>query len=606
MAGRNPPAAARRGARGSSLPARDEADRHSSRLAGRSNTPIMQNHSILALFCSLRRIAFGLVLANALPAQPPTPASKLPITEVTVFKDGHSFVVRRGRAAVDARGHAVLEELPQPLMGTLWPFAAGGARLAAVVAGKRVEPTRRPAVGVRALIEANVGAEVIVNDNGERYAARIEAIPRGPATRTEPSQPGEIVLLRTADGVRVARIDQIRQLTFRGDYEATEAVEEVRGRLELRLDWDGAPAAEAEVGMAYVQKGLRWIPSYRVELGDDGKARVALQATLVNELADLEDATANLVIGVPQFRFADTLDPMALQETAAALSSHFRQDSQTAYAFSNAIMTQQPSTVQRAAAAEDTTSLATDSAAEDLFVFTVDGVTLREGERMVVPLTSFEIPYRDVYRLDVPITPPPQVWQQLDQRRLSNLVALQHAPKAMHAVRLHNTSAAPLTTAPALLLGADGRVLAQSMMTYTPIGGRSDLTITTAVNIAVAKHEGETKRTAREKRFADHDYLRIDVHGRLVLTSHSSEPVTVEVRRHVLGYADRASGDGAISARHVFETPPGETGAASWWRGYPWPWWWHHVNGIARIDWDVELQPGAQVELDYDFHYYWY
>src|SRR5207247_6208597 len=107
------------------------------------------------------------------------------------------------------------------------------------------------------------------------------------------------------------------------------------------LDWGNAAREKtARVGMMYVQKGIRWIPGYKVELDGKGHATLRLQATLVNELMDLEDVTAHLVIGVPSFAFKETPDPIALQRSFAQLSRYFQQESQTAYAFGNAILSQ--------------------------------------------------------------------------------------------------------------------------------------------------------------------------------------------------------------------------------------------------------------------------
>src|ERR1019366_4009215 len=125
------------------------------------------------------------------------------------------------------------------------------------------------------------------------------------------------------------------------------ANEEFRSLLTLKLDWAKAkPAKAANVGLFYLQKGVRWIPGYKVEIDGDGKAAVKLQATLVNELADLEDVSVNLVIGVPTFAFKDTIDPIALQQNLAQLSQYFQtdtggQNSPLAANFSNAIMSQQ-------------------------------------------------------------------------------------------------------------------------------------------------------------------------------------------------------------------------------------------------------------------------
>ncbi|HOA72526.1 MAG TPA: hypothetical protein PL151_01535 [Phycisphaerae bacterium] len=54
--------------------------------------------------------------AQATPMQPAStqaesnPLDPLPIREVTVFKDGHAFVLREGRVTVDESGRAVLDD----------------------------------------------------------------------------------------------------------------------------------------------------------------------------------------------------------------------------------------------------------------------------------------------------------------------------------------------------------------------------------------------------------------------------------------------------------------------------------------------------------------
>ena len=80
------------------------------------------------------------------------------------------------------------------------------------------------------------------------------------------------------------------------------------------------------MGLLYLQKGIRWIPAYKFVIDGKGGVTVQLEATLINELADLDDVTANLVVGVPTFAFADTADPIGLGQTVAQLSPLFRRD----------------------------------------------------------------------------------------------------------------------------------------------------------------------------------------------------------------------------------------------------------------------------------------
>ena len=104
--------------------------------------------------------------------------------------------------------------------------------------------------------------------------------------------------------------------------------------------------------------------------------------------------------------------------------------------------------------------------------------------------------------------------------------------------------------------------------------------------------------------------MRVDLTGTVRLTNRRAKAVTVEVVRHVLGYADSADQDGKVEMNNVFESgdylPAGDTeGYPYWWGWYGWPWWWHQVNSVGRITWKLELPPGKPVEVNYAWHYYW-
>src|SRR5687767_11765040 len=114
----------------------------------------------------MSKIAFSLLFAVALSrAAEPSPAvfAKLPVREVTVFKDGHAFVAHQGVLPTDASGNVVMDYLPAPVIGTFWPYAKD-AKLAGVVAGRRLVKTERTALAIRELLEANVGATVEIID----------------------------------------------------------------------------------------------------------------------------------------------------------------------------------------------------------------------------------------------------------------------------------------------------------------------------------------------------------------------------------------------------------------------------------------------------------
>ncbi|HTE17699.1 MAG TPA: hypothetical protein VK689_04870, partial [Armatimonadota bacterium] len=309
---------------------------------------------MIARFALAAALSLAVALpAAAAPAPPASALARLPVREVTVFKDGHAFVLHQGQMPVDGAGNVVMDYLPTPVLGTFWPYSADkDTPLSSVVASVRRLRVERTALTLRELLEANVGvAAVITEVGGLKYDAVIAGFPQRDGEELEATSPpnagemlpqkGGVVLLRTARGVKVVPIERIIDVTFKEKHNTRVADEEFRSLLTLKMDWAGRPAKKtAPVGMMYLQRGVRWIPSYKVTIDGAGNAVVKLQATLINELTDLQDVTANLVVGVPTFQFADTPDPVGLQQAVAQLGRYFQPNSPTALGLSNSIMSQ--------------------------------------------------------------------------------------------------------------------------------------------------------------------------------------------------------------------------------------------------------------------------
>lgn len=585
--------------------------------------------------CQLIVIVLVFALVSIVRADPPTPLkalAKMPVKEITVFKDGHAFMLHSGKMPTDDKGQVALDHLPMPVIGTFWPYSADkNVKLTGVTASQRKVLIERTAIYQRDFIEANIGAAVVITEmpaDGARetpaltYEATIAGVPAQSGEELEATSPpnsgeklpvkGNVVLMKTAAGTRVVNFDRILNITFKGDHKPVVSQQEFRNLLTLKLAWpDNNPAMEAEVGLIYLQKGVRWIPSYKVTLNGDDTATVSLQGTILNELTDMEDVTAHLVVGVPSFMFKDTIDPMALQQTVAQLSRYFQPDAATGQQFSNAIMTQSARMGERrdpgeaVAPADLGPELAGTNKSEDLFMFSVKHISLKKGQRMVVPIAETIVPVKSVYTLDVPVAPPVDVRTNMDPGRAGELHRLLHSPKVIHKARLTNKGEHPFTTAPAMIVKGD-RILGQGMMTYTAVGGETDLEITTAVDVQVKKAEKESKRTPNAVTLRGETYDRVDLEGKLTLVNFGKQAIEVKVVRHVLGAADSAGAGGKTEAVNLVEDWSTATGALpQWWGSYSWPGWWSRLNGIGRVTWDVKLEPGKSAELDYTWHYFW-
>ena len=550
--------------------------------------------------------------------------ANMPVKEITIFKDGHAFVLHEGKMPTGTDGNVTIDYLPRPIIGTFWAYSASAnAKLTGVVSEKRIVPVKRTALTIPELIEGNIGAKVRITEAGlAPYETTIVGIPTrsteelsiaGPPGSPEKlPQRGDIVLLKFEGGVKAVPISRIQEVTFLDEPRLQLAGEQFRDTMTLKLNWGRRkPEQDVEVGMVYVQRGIRWIPSYRIDIDGRGNAAVKLQATIINELADVENVKAHLVIGVPKFAFENTPDPISLQQTVAQLSRHFRPDSQSAYAFSNMIMTQAEMPVRRADVPDSSGTLdlgpevAGSGKNEDLYIFTLEHVTLKKGQRMVVPVAEYELKYQDVFVLDLPFGPPPEVRHNLNSQQQAQLAQLYHSPKVMHKIRLANNADCPLTTAPAMIL-RQGRIIAQGMTTYTAIGASSDLELTAAVDIAVEKLDKETERIPDAVKWDGYSYARSNLIGTITLTNRRSDTVSLEIRRSILGQIDSASYEGSIE--HLGRHEGGWMEPASrpfWWGWYNWPYWWYHFNAVGRVSWECELEPGKSIELEYQWHYFW-
>ncbi|MGE4159629.1 MAG: hypothetical protein AB7F75_11110 [Planctomycetota bacterium] len=558
----------------------------------------------------------------------------LPVREVTMFKDGHAYVVQEGeRSVVD--GRIVLDDLPSAILGTFWPYARqDGLTLESVSSGRLRLNVERTALEIHEFILANPGAEVIITEGPsggsaqprppfagtligipERTIEELELTNPTPGMGGDPEplpQRSRYVKVRTQEGVRLIPMDRIEQITFKNDPVVKLTREEYRTQMTYRLQ--GAESGgTARVGHASLQRGLRWIPSYKLVLDGKGKARAQLRATLSNDLADLSDVKVNLVVGIPHFAFEGIIDPIArqqvLQENFRQVSGYMNNSSQLLnYAGNNRLMSQQIAddfSTQRDSSAPH---LAGAADAEDLHMFTLDHITLRRGETMTVEVTSFDIEYQDIYKLDLPLAPPDEILLSGGQQCHREMVSLLNNPKVKHVLRIKNTSEHPLTTAPCMNMLED-KILSQGQMTYTAAGNTCDLELAETVRVRAAVKDIEVERIPNATQWQGETYGLIKNQGRVMLANDSKQNVTLEITRFVPGDAtsaehglkESASSEGvSIEKLGVFSRKLPE-----WCERVSWPHWWNHFNPRSQVIWRITLDPGTETELRLNWQHHW-
>jgi hypothetical protein len=364
------------------------------------------------------------------------------------------------------------------------------------------------------------------------------------------------------------------------------------------------PGRRRELLIAYFRPGLRWIPTYRIDLTDSKKkekiADIAMQAEILNEAEDLIHAPIDIVVGVPNFRFRSVPSPLILEQTlrnalnqaAPQIMGQFRND------LSNALFTQRAgefrrSTAQPANQPESTTiqlpSELTAAAAQELFVYNLNKLTLRKGERAAVPVFTAQAPYRDVYTWDMHVKRKDIATAPSGSGVRSPLVLSKN--EVWRQIELTNTTNVPWTTGAAMIMQGH-QPLAQELLTYTSPKDICRVPVTVAIDIRGSFSEQETQRQLKSISWSRHYYAKISQRATLTLSNNKAEAVDMEVTLRFGGRANEASQDGQITLSPYR--------ADDWerYRGDP------AVNNSSTVFWRVTLKPGETFRPIVDYHFY--
>ena len=559
----------------------------------------------LALAAILSVFGQSQVRADSLvPVAPVTEARALDFTteRVVVFKDGHGLFVKVASGYADAEGRLYTDDVPgSAVLGTFWATADDDEIVS--MKAQWVEQTRciekeTDCLNNLELLRANQGAvlslQMVYGESITGTLVDVLEVTGESARLNDGSSTvgGRLAIMQTLLGMKVLPIGSIRTIT------GEDLVTRMTRRTELtertkRLWFDLGAAAggrEVTIRLFYFTPGIRWIPTYRLggELECDGQ--LALQAEILNEVEDIDSAVFDLVVGVPNFRYKGTISPLSLERVMVNALNQSA-PGLMGQQMSNARFAQrsgewrgdkvQPGPAEGGGVAVLAAQL-TATAEQDLFVYSVEELSLARGDRATVALWQSSVPLRHLYTMDVQAG---RNWQSSPRppNKSGSLSPLRLVTNNVwHQLELTNGTEVPWTTGPVMLLRTF-LPLGQELLTYTPRGGRMLLPVTVAVDVRGTYAEQEIDREARALYWGNHHWARIHKKGTVTLTNYRDEPIDMLITVSAVGNAQSASDGGTIridSARHAA------------------------VNHDSEVTWKISLEPGESRTLTYVFSYY--
>ncbi len=487
---------------------------------------------------------------------------------VAVFKNGLGFFMRQSEVRL-REGWCVAEQVPPAAFGTLAIYALDEKRMVDIVGsgpGEVVEFDGRDApddpAARRARLEAAKGLKVQLGyeHKGQERSAAGELVSVGP----------EFVVLEDKNHSFAVPLQGIQRMQ----------ILELPLRIHVAGDEDHRPDGVG-LGMAYLRKGITWIPDYTLEVIDEVTAELTLRGTLVNQAEDLIHTDVHLVVGVPHFVHTDYMAPIAVGQVIRMIGAGVASQAAVPQAVTTQIMNRAAivSNVRTAPqfdrsrevvekpvgqesggldAALGNLPQLEGAASTDYTVYTRKDLTLRRGEKAILTLFTKKIKYSHIYRWSPPA-------------------------RMEHSLVLHNTSDTAWTTGPCLALSAE-RPLSEDLLKYTPKGANGELPVTAAINIAHEKSEREIDRQlkAHSPRHDLH-YDLVTLEGRLKLRNYEKRDVEIVVNNPVPGKPTTADQRGVISIDPSQLKLLERTGSSRW---------------------NVKLEPGEEVTLTYQYERY--
>jgi hypothetical protein len=525
---------------------------------------IMKNASVRTNLALMALLTCGPVLA-ADAASNPTSDPENPrlwkprATSVAVFKNGLGFFTRAGK--VDLRdGWCVAGEVPPAHFGTLAIYSHAKDEMVDIVGA-----------GPGEIVEFD-GTDVPSDSATKR--ARLEAARYLKLQLTYTHKETE----RTASGKLVSIGPDFVVLESDGSnyavsVDAIKKMQLLERPLRVHVAAEGAKSPEnTTLGMAYLRKGITWIPEYTLKVLDTNTAELTLRGTLVNEAEDLVHCDVNFVVGVPHFLHTDFLAPVAVGQVIRTIGSAVApREVMTQMANSRAIIANDirsgqftPENVIEqpvGGAGRDVREALGNlpqlegAGGGDFTVYARKDLTVRRGEKAVVTLFVKKINYSHLYRWPMP-------------------EALQHY------LVLQNKTDTAWTTGPCLALN-QGSPLSEDLLKYVPKDGSGELPVTTAINVASDQRETEVDRKLKEQEPSRQFFVDlVTIEGQIKIRNFEKTPITLIITTPVAGKPISATDEGVITV----DTAKLQI-----------------LERSGSIRWSVKLAPGDTKTLTYKY-----
>ena len=446
------------------------------------------------------------------------------LKSVAVFRDGFGYYTREGKVKLED-GWATTDLVPTAVKGTVWFYTMDtGDKIDTIVMGKENKIAFTSPADIKVKLKDKVGLKIVViTHSGQRFEGELSKIL------------DDMTLLKVGEAFSAIPYDQIKSIQFVGF--------PVRIKVDTKT-----PNKVANIGVAYLQEGIKWEPSYILDVRK-GIGNLSLRATMQNTTEKLDKTDVFFVVGSPFVANRGIEDmmahlPGAMPAVAAKADVPKRLDKDAAVADADMVP------------AVSSAALTRDESGE-LFYYKKSGLSLETSD--VAMVSIFDVP--------IPVTPRFE-WNA-------------DGEEVFYLLSLLNKSGQPLTTGPVFVL-EDGHALGQENVRYTPAGGTAEVRLSQGIGLKVEKQEAEDRRGTATK-IGKTDFVPVTLKGTLTITNFRTTKAMVTISKTMRGKVGALGDGGVIKQTQILNGEP---------------------NPINDIQWKIEIAPGVTKKIIYTYETY--
>lgn len=444
------------------------------------------------------------------------------LKSVAVFRDGYGYYTREGKVKLE-NGWATTNFVPTAIRGTVWVYSTDkGDRIDTVITTHDNKIEFTSAADLKAKLADKVGLRLtVVTNNDQKFEGELSRLL------------DDMLLLQVGAGYSAVPYAQIKSVSLVGY------------PIKVKVATSN-PNKVTTLGIAYLQEGIRWDPSYILNV-EHGSATLELRASMQNTTESLTKSDVLFVVGSPFVANRGMQDMMGLLPQAAVPA---KTGPETETRKVNAEIGDKDS----AAAIKPTVS---GEEAGELFFY----------KKADLSLATNDIAMVSIFQSGVPITP--QFEWNAD------------GEEVLYLLKIKNTTKQPLTTGPVFVV-ENGQALGQETIKYTPNGDDAEIRLARGIGLRVEKTEAEVKRGAT-LHIGKSDFIPVSLKGTLTIKNFRSEAAPLKITKTARGKVTSQSDAGKIKQTQVLS---GE------------------VNPLNDLEWNVTIGAGETKVVTYTLDTY--